>query len=223
MNRIIVLLVACSAGVLINTSLAATTRGAEEAMSADGLQKIKVSGFDIAYAAPGAGLTAYTRVWIEPVSVAFDKDFKPMRLGSHTKVDSAELEDMRAAVADLVREEFMESLQRGSYEIVAAAGPGVLQLRARIVDLIVNAPDTMEAGRNSSYTEYAGEMTLVLELSDSVTGEVIARAEDREKTLETGLLNRTTSVNNEADARLLVQNWARILRSRLDAARVTGD
>jgi Protein of unknown function (DUF3313) len=189
------------------------------AFSADGLQEIQVRGFDSAHAAPGVSLAAYTKVRMDPVAVEFDKDFKPMRVGSHTKLDSAELEEIRTAVANLVREEFMKSLQRGSYEIVEAEGPDVLDVRARIVDLIVNAPDTMEAGRNSSFTEYAGEMTLALELSDSLTGQVMVRAEDREKTLETGLLNRTTSVNNEADARLLVQNWARILRDRLDAAR----
>ena len=211
MNHMMVRLVVCGMTAFISTSLAA--------MSADGLQEIKVRGIDTAYALPGTSLAAYTKVRIEPVAVEFDKDFKPMRSGSHTKLDSAELEDIRAAVAGLVREEFMKSLQRGSYEIVEAAGPDVLHVRARIVDLIVNAPDTMEAGRNNSFTEYAGEMTLVLELSDSVTGEVIARVEDRERTLETGLLTRTTSVNNEADARLLVQNWARILRDRLDSAR----
>jgi Protein of unknown function (DUF3313) len=214
MNRILTLLLACTAAASINPALAASNM--------DGLQEVQVRGFDSAHAAPGVSLAAYTKVRMEPVAVEFDKDFKPMRVGSHTKLDSAELEDIRAAVANLVHEEFTKSLQRGSYEVVEAAGPDVLLVRARIVDLVVNAPDTMEAGRNSSFTESAAEMTLVLELSDSVTGQVIVRAEDREETLETGQLNRTTSVNNEADARLLVQNWARLLRSRLDAARHVG-
>ena len=214
-----VLLLALAVSALTHASLAASTESVEEAMSADGLQKIEVKGIDIVYAAPGATLAPYAKVRIEPVSVAFHKDFEPKRMGSHTKLDAGELEDIRAALANLVREEFATTLQRGSYLIVEESGPDVLHARARIVDLIVNAPDTMEAGRNNSFTESTGEMTLVLELSDSATGRVIARAHDREETLENGQLNWTTRVTNEADARMVVRNWARILRIRLDAAR----
>jgi hypothetical protein len=207
-NRIVVLLVACSAA-LINTSLAAST--------ADGLQEIEVKGIDTAHAAPGATLAAYSKLRIEPVSVAFHKDFKPVRLGSQAKLDARELDAIRVSVAKLVRGEFTESLQRGSCAIVEEQGPDVLQVRAGIIDLIVNAPDTLEAGRNQSFTMSTGEMTLELELIDAATGQAIFRARDREEAWETGRLNWTTRVTNESDARLVVQDWTRILRDRLAA------
>jgi hypothetical protein len=54
------------------------------------------------------------------------------------------------------------------------------------VDLFVNAPDTMAAGRSRTYAMNAGEMRLALEISDSVTGTVLARARDRKRGSESG-------------------------------------
>ena len=194
----------------------------EEAVTADGLERVKVKGVDLAYRAPGATLSGYARVRIEPVEVAFRKDFDPTHTTSRLRLTAKELEPMRERTGILVREEFSRELERGGYQITESAGPDVLEVRARIADLYVNAPDTMEAGRSYSFTMNAGEMTLVLELRDSETGQVLARAYDRREARETGQLNWTTSVSNEADAREIARRWARILHQRLDAARATG-
>ena len=191
----------------------------EEAATADGLERVKVKGVDHAYRAPGTSLAAYRQVKVEPVEVAFRKDFDPMRPASNLRLTTKELDDLRQRTGVLVREEFNRELQRGGYQVTDAGGPDVLEVRARIADLYVNAPDTAEAGRSYSFTMSAGEMTLVLELRDSETGQVLARAFDRREGRETGLLNWTTSVSNDADARDVARVWARILRQRLDASR----
>jgi hypothetical protein len=154
--------------------------------------------------------------------VAFRKDFDPSRTTSRLKLGAKELEPLRERTGILVREEFSRELERGGYKVTEESGPDVLEVRARIADLYVNAPDTMEAGRSYSFTMNAGEMTLVLELRDSETGQVLARAFDRREARETGQLNWTTSVSNEADARDIARRWARILHQRLDAARASG-
>lgn len=194
----------------------------EEAVTADGLERIKVKGVDQVYRAPGISLAGYARVRIEPVDVAFRKDFEPSRTNSRVRLTAKELEPLRERTGVLVREEFSRELERGGYQVTGEAGPDVLEVRARIADLYVNAPDTMEAGRSYSFTMSAGEMTLVLELRDSETGQVLARAYDRREARETGQLNWTTSVSNEADAREIARRWARILHQRLDAARAAG-
>jgi hypothetical protein len=194
----------------------------EEAVSADGLQRVEVKGIDLAYLAPGARLSPYVRVRVDPVEVAFRKDFSRNRTASNLRLTTADLDAMRQRTGTLVREEFSRELQRGGYQTTEAAGPDVLDVRARIADLYVNAPDTRDAGRSLSYTMSAGEMTLVLELRDAETGQVLARAYDRREGRETGQLTWTTSVSNEADAREVARRWARILRQRLDAARAAG-
>ena len=213
-------LVALSSSVTVAQSPRAAL---EEAMSHDGLQKIKVKGIDLAYARPGASLGSYGKIIIDPVEVSFRKDWDPDRSGSRMKLDSKERENIRSGVAQIVQEEFAKELGKGgAYQVVTEAGPDVLRLRANIADLYVNAPDTMTPGRTRTYTVSAGEMTLVAELVDSESGQAIARVVDRRESQGTGMMTLTNSVVNRQEASQIASSWARILRKRLDAAHGIG-
>jgi hypothetical protein len=223
--RVLVLLVLAllSTSTLSTSALAASKADLEEVMSADGLQKTKVKGIDLAYKLPGATLAGYNKVMIDPVTVQFHKDWDPERTGSRFKLSADERENIRTGVAKLVREEFIEELQKKSaYQVVTEAGPDVLRVQAIIINLYVNAPDTMSAGRSRTYTVSAGEMTLVMELYDSETGQVLARVIDRREATDTGSMRLSSSVVNASEARMIASSWARILRSRLDAAHGIG-
>ena len=210
---------ACAA-LLPSVTAAQSPRAAlEEGMSHDGLEKIKVKGIDLAYSRPGASLAGYNKLIIDPVEVAFRKDWDPNRTGSRMKLDTKEREDIRTGVAQVVQEEFAKEISKGgTYQVVTEAGPDVLRLRANIADLYVNAPDTMTAGRTRTYTVSAGEMTLVGDLVDSESGQVIARVVDRRESQGTGMMTLTNSVVNRQEASIIASSWARILRKRLDAA-----
>jgi beta-galactosidase GanA len=210
---------ACAA-LLPSVTAAQSPRAAlEEGMSHDGLEKIKVKGIDLAYSRPGASLAGYNKLIIDPVEVAFRKDWDPNRTGSRMKLDAKEREDIRTGVAQVVQEEFAKEIGKGgTYQVVTEAGPDVLRLRANIADLYVNAPDTMTAGRTRTYTVSAGEMTLVGDLVDSESGQVIARVVDRRESQGTGMMTLTNSVVNRQEASIIAASWARILRKRLDAA-----
>jgi len=191
----------------------------EEALSHDGLQKIKIKGIDLAYARPGASLAGYNKVIIDPVEVSFRKDWDPKRAGSRAKLSAQERENIRSGVARIVQEEFTKTLEKGApYKVVKEAGADVLRLQIGIADLYVNAPDTMSPGRSRTYTLSAGEMTLVGELIDSESGQVISRVIDRREARNSGVMQLTNSVVNAQEARAIAASWARILRSRLDAA-----
>jgi hypothetical protein len=192
-------------------------------MSADGLQKAKVKGIDLAYKLPGATLAGYSKVMIDPITVQFHKDWDPTKTGSRFKLSKEERENIRTGVAKIVREEFVEELQKkSSYQVVSEAGADVLGVRAVIVNLYVNAPDTMTAGRSRTYTVSAGEMTLIAELYDSESGQVLARVIDRREASETGMMTLTSSVVNVGEARQIASSWARILRNGLDKAHAIG-
>ncbi len=64
---------------LAATVLAQQPKNLDEAMSYDGLQKINIKGIDMAYALPGATLSGYSKVMIDPIGVRFHKDWKPKR------------------------------------------------------------------------------------------------------------------------------------------------
>jgi hypothetical protein len=76
------------------------------------------------------------------------------------------------------------------------------------MDLYVNAPDTMSAGRSRTYTMQSGEARLVIEFRDSVSAALLGRAVDRRETQRSGTLEWSSSVTNRADFRRLVQQWA---------------
>jgi hypothetical protein len=87
---------------------------------------------------------------------------------------------------------------------------------AAIVNVYVTAPDTMSAGRSRTYTASSGQMTLVAELRDSETGELLARAVDTRRGRSTGTLSITNNVTNTADARRAIGVWATTLRQGLE-------
>ena len=217
----IVTLLACT--LLLPIASAASKADLEKAMSYDGLQKISVKGIDLAYARAGATLASYNRVMLEPIEVAFRKDWNPTRTGSNIKLSAEERENIRTGVAKIVYDEFVKELQnKSSYQVVNEVGPDVLRVKAKLVNLYVNAPDTRTAGRSRTYTVSAGEMTIFAELYDSETGEVLARVADRHEARDSGTLTLTNSVVNADEARSIASSWARILRNGLDKAHAIG-
>lgn len=131
--RIVALL---ASPLLLTPAFAASNADLEKAMSYDGLQKISVKGIDLAYARPGATLAGYNRVKLEPIDVAFHKDWEPMMSRSRIKLSAEERENIRTGVAKIVYEEFVKELQKkGSYQLVNETGPDVLRVKAKIVNL----------------------------------------------------------------------------------------
>jgi hypothetical protein len=209
--------------LLTMSALAAPKADVHAAMSYDGLEQISIKGIDLAYARPGASLAAYDKVRIEPIEVAFRKDWNPKRTGSELRLDAAERENIRTGVAKIVRDEFVKALEAGSgYRVVAESGPDVLRVNASVLNLYVNAPEGRSAARTRTYTVSAGEMTLVAELRDSETGEVLARVVDRREARQYNRLTLTDSVMNTAEARDIAAAWALVLRNGLDKAHGIG-
>ena len=142
--------------------------------SEEGLQPLKVKGLDLVYARPDADLGAYAKILLGAVTVAFRRDWERNGApGSRRPVSAADAQRIRDKLAKLVRAEVVQELEGGGYQLVDAAGDNVLEVDLAIVNLQVNAPD-IGVGRTTSYAVSAGEMTLVAELRDSGTGEVVS-------------------------------------------------
>jgi hypothetical protein len=173
-----------------------------------------------AYIDPEADLGIYNKIMMLDCYVAFKKDWQrdQKRAGSRLSVSSSEMERIKTAVAEVFQEAFVEELSKdGGYEIVDTAGDDVLLVRPAIIDLDVSAPDTMSAGRSRTYTTTAGAATLFIELYDSVSGDILARAADRrEARTMGGHLTYSNRVTNKSDASRMMRSWAKLLRERLD-------
>jgi hypothetical protein len=135
------------------------------------------------------------------------------------RVTSSDVEKIKQRLADEFRTVFTESLKEGGYPVVDQAADDVLLLRPAIINLDVNAPDIPRAGRSQTYTDSAGEMTLYIELYDSVTGDLIAKAVDRRIDRNNGYYTWSNSVTNRAAADRILKGWAEILITALNEAK----
>jgi hypothetical protein len=190
-------------------------------ISLDGLELVEQDRRGEIYADPNVDWSVYTEIQLDRASVAFRKNWqRDQNRYDAFKVRASDMEQIKTSLADLFDEVFSQELSGdGGYTITTASGDQVLRIEPQIVDLDVYAPDTKRAGMSRSYVDSAGRMTLKLFMYDSVTGDLIATASDRREAPRRGYAQWANSVSNQAEARRMLQFWARALRERLDEAR----
>jgi hypothetical protein len=200
-----------------------TKRDAASAWTEAGLEKVKVNGLDLVYAQPGGSLAGYSKILLHPISVAFQRNWERQTTSSsRIPIKSKDVQRIKDSLSTLVRDEVIKELGQAGYQVVDAAGNDVLDVEMSIVNLDVNAPDIPTAGRVTTYAVSAGEMTLVAELRDSVSGDIIMRIFDRAQARESFRPQRITSIDNAAEARNAASGWAKALRKELDLAKSVG-
>lgn len=189
----------------------------------EGLVKANVKGVDAVYNRPGANLASYDKILLRPIAVEFSKNWKPEDDSALYRMNEPDRDKIKKDLAKAFDDVFRQVLQeKGGYQMVSEPAKDVLEVQAAIVNLYINAPDVsmQTAARVKTYTTSAGEMTLIAELHDSVTGTLLSRAYDRREDLGSGgQWTWTDSVTNSADARREIRRWAELLKNALDASR----
>ncbi len=178
----------------------------------DGLERVANPKVERAWVKPGVDFSQYTEVGLLDCFVSFRRNWRM----NHPGVRTRDMERIKSALSDEFRQVFTKALESGGYPLVTGAADHVLLIRPAIIDLDVAAPDTMSAGRSDSFTTSPGTMTLVVELYDSISNEILARAIDRRRARNVGNLRWTTSGTNRDAARKILGRWADLLVSRLD-------
>jgi len=175
----------------------------------------------VAYIDPDADFSVFERVMILDTFVSFRSGWeRDQRRGTRgTRISSRDLERSTTRVSETFNSVMIESLEADDgFEVVSEPDYDVLLIRAAIIDLDVTAPDTSAAGRSRTYTADSGAATLYIELYDSVSGQIIGRAFDRQSARNPGSMMRWTNrASNTADARRVFRGWANTLRGFLDS------
>jgi hypothetical protein len=206
------------AGLALSLSAAASDDLPE--ITVEGLHKLKDTNLGLVYALPEADLGVYQRIKLLEPSVAFKKNWQRNQNRSYTfKVRTSDMEEIKANLAELFMEVFTEELTAGGYELTEEVGEDVLLVRPAIVNLDITAPDTNTPNRTYQFSESAGEMTLYVELYDSETSSLIAKAMDRKRDREKGYMQWQNRVSNTQAAKRILKSWAVTLREALDEAR----
>jgi hypothetical protein len=220
MNRQIVITVL--AMVLSLPSATLMAQDDEGAVGDENLELVEKNRRTEVYADPNVDWNVYTRIRLDPATVAFRKNWQRDQNRSQPfKIKTEDMERIKSELSEMFDEIFSAELTtNGGYVMTTENGDEVLRIAPQIVDLDVYAPDSRSSpGTTRSYADSAGRMTLKLEMFDSVTGDLIATASDRREAPRHGYMQWTNSVTNRAEAKRMLERWARDLREGLDEAR----
>jgi hypothetical protein len=178
----------------------------------DGLERVPKSRVERAWIKPGVDFSQYTEVGLLDCFVSFKRNWRM----NHQGVRTRDMERITTTLSEEFRTVFTEALESGGFPVVEQAAEHVLLIRPAIIDLDVAAPQTNSAGRSDSFTASPGIMTLVIELYDSESNEILARAIDRQRARNVGGIRWTTTGTNREAARRILSRWADLLVSRLE-------
>lgn len=183
----------------------------------DGLVRAERKSLEHVYVRPNVEFKAYKRVRLEPVPVRMDKTWDPNggRIPGAGQLTTSDVQRIRDELSKAFREVFAERLSKRGYPVVEAAGDDVLVVEAALTDVYVTAPAAPTANTRS-YVLSAGRMTLVMQLADSVSGQVLARVVDTKASSDTRGAQWANSVSNSAEARRAMTAWADALCKALD-------
>jgi hypothetical protein len=178
----------------------------------EGLQEVPARNFEVAFVRPGVTFADYKKLMVDELELAFrtpDREQNQFPLGEDQKTR------FRAGMATAFGEE-LGMLQ--NVEVVTEPGPDVLALRVRVQDIVARAPGRRvgAGGRAGFALETVGEMTLVLELRDSESNEVLVRVFDRRAVEGAAMLSGDSVVSTWEGVDRVVARWASRAREGLD-------
>ncbi len=212
----VALLVAIIAGCSTAPPTIDTSPDAE--VTFDGLHEVQNSRADKAWARPGVDLSQYSKIMVAGAGIEYrpggesGRSYYSRGSGGHFEVD----EDQKERFRTHMTEAFLEELGKSErFTVVDERGPDVLLVKGALIDVVSYVPEE-PIGNTDIYLSRVGEATLVLEIRDSITDAIFARAVDRRAAENAMGFTRSNRVTNRAEFRRVAQYWARLLREGLE-------
>ena len=183
------------------------------------------SSFRETWVNPDADFTQYTKLYVWDGQFEY-RDVGPARRSRGTMVRTHKREfgisdADRAKFEKAISDAFMKQIEKGKrFQLVAEIGPNTLILRGGLLDIVSNVPPEM-TGPSEIYLSSVGEATLVMELLDAETGEVVALVAERRRIQPMGGQIGSTPTNSVtvlADVRRFASSAASRLSKELDKA-----
>lgn len=212
--------IALTVGVLAIAACANTPAGTT---TEDGLVSQPTQAFDELYLRPGVSLQDFASYGLETCEVSFRKNWRrdqnQQRPDVSNRVTEKNAEKIKQSLSEQCGKFLREALdETPTLKVVDQynTGDNVLLLRPSVIDLNIYAPETDAPGIVYNYTRSFGEMTLVLELADASTGEVLARAVDKRRGHDRAFLQRSNSLTNKFETDRILRRWSEQVRASLD-------
>jgi hypothetical protein len=208
-----VVIVGCSSEPTIQTGPNAET-------TFDGLVRIDNARFAGAWIDPEIDITQYNK--IIPGGAEFEfRSVKKTSASAARYTNKREFwisDANRQRLAETVSDVFTEELQKSKhFTLTEEPGPDTLIVHGALHDIVSNVPPE-DVGRSEIYLRSLGEATLIIELRDSLSNEVVYRAVERRAVESVGNeMVRAHTATTWAEVRRWARRWAVRLREGLDS------
>ncbi len=216
--RFLLLLVSIGLMAGCATSEPTIQTGPDAEISFDGLHRVDHTAMQAVWVKPDLNLNGYTKIRLVGAGIEY-KAVKPLAGTTRANSSRSEFpmdEKQRARLQKLVQEVFIEELKKSQhYTLVTDEGADVLEVKGGLLDVVSNVPPE-PMGRGNTYITKIGEATLVLEIRDSQSGEILARTAER-RAFQPVMAQDSNRVLNTAEVRRGLRRWAVLLAERLDA------
>jgi len=210
--------------VAVGTAVASAAEKPPE-KTPDGLALVRDTEADLVYRRPGVSFAGYRKILLVEPTIAFRKNWQTNLQVTDPghPISGKDMEKMIAKGKELLLQAFAEELTKAGYALADGIGPDTLALKPAILDLDVYVPDpNNELGAVSSiYADGAGEATLVLELYDAETRQLLARAFDQKGSKGDNYTWRVprNQATNVIAAQNALSGWAKMFVRGLERAK----
>ncbi len=189
-------------------------------VTVDGLHQVKWEPFRTTYVKPGADLQVYDKVVVDPFHVSYKTPPHPRnRMRESMDSNYALSPSAIASIEQHAHDAFVKALgESENFTVVQEPGPDVLRIRGQIVNLQITVPTRQDMDPDETvYAQSAGQMTLILEARDSVSGEPLVRVGEAQAIESAGgAWFESNPAANGSAVRGILNDWARKLRRELD-------
>lgn len=186
----------------------------------DGLVRIDHARFAAAWVDPDVDLKQYDK--IIPGGAEFEfRSVQKMSASAARRSNEREFwisDTNKQRLVDTVTEVFTEELQKSEhFTVTDEPGPDALIIVGGLHDIVSQVPPE-DVGRSEVWLRSVGEATLVIELRDSLSNEVVYRAVERRAAENVGnRMIRANTATTWAEVRRWARRWAVRLREGLDS------
>ena len=183
------------------------------------LVALNKAAFDQAWVNPGHGLAKYKQLIFSGVKLKY-KEVESKNTRFFNRRESTEFpisEKNKKKLGEIVNEVFKSELGKSNYfSITEKINDDVLLLQVEIIEIESHIPpETVE--NTEVFVNSVGEGSLILELRDAGSGQLIARASDHREAKQQIDLVRSNNVIIWSEVRRLSSSWARLIRKKLEA------
>ncbi len=186
--------------------------GSDADVTEEGLHRVDPSIMEAAWVRPDLDLSRYTRILLMPTAVQFrEVDGRSYDAHSRSHLSEFPLDDEKKEWLRGVWRRAVDArfAQEQSYEFYDGVGPDVLVVQGFLVDIVSRIPP-VTIGSDFSLVRDPWSVSVVLELRDGTTSELLARTIDRRHAK--GLLDAAMVWPRTED---LLERWAHVLSERL--------